>query len=303
MGKKTLSTKSRANQSQPNVQAKNNADVIQSSDSFPFARYTSVVGVNSSLMIFVGLFLPRGTVLFDATNPSATTQTTSRDRPQHPFLEAITANPVSSLAYICLGVVVLQAWWSAWLRAWYIDSTLKGTLDERKMQRQSLDKRKFAQLRNAWLFALASSIIFHTIVVVLGAPLLSHVPHTYLLSLILAILTVVPPAYIFGIPSLNSDTESLLVRFTWIRMFPEFRINNPIERAIVYPAFGAILGSWLGAIPIALDWDRPWQAWPLTPVYGALAGYILASLAALTVSAIKALAEEHLRTLRDSKQD
>lgn len=91
---------------------------------------------------------------------------------------------------------------------------------------------------------------------------------------------------------------------------------------MVYPAVGAVLGSWLGVIPIALDWDRPWQvclshqlllehtqmsflfqAWPLTPAYGALVGYITASLAALTVSGIKALAEEHLRSLRDSKQN
>ena len=55
------------------------------------------------------------------------------------------------------------------------------------------------------------------------------------------------------------------------------------------------MGSWIGAIPIALDWDRPWQAWPLTPAYGAIAGYIIASLAALTVAAINFLAVEHLR--------
>jgi hypothetical protein len=28
---------------------------------------------------------------------------------------------------------------------------------------------------------------------------------------------------------------------------------------MVYPVVGVALGSWIGAFPIALDWDRPWQ--------------------------------------------
>jgi len=28
---------------------------------------------------------------------------------------------------------------------------------------------------------------------------------------------------------------------------------------MVYPAIGTVIGCWLGVIPIALDWDRPWQ--------------------------------------------
>lgn len=38
-----------------------------------------------------------------------------------------------------------------------------------------------------------------------------------------------------------------------------YRPRNPIEYTMVYPAAGAFIGGWLGAIPIALDWDRPWQ--------------------------------------------
>ena len=32
-----------------------------------------------------------------------------------------------------------------------------------------------------------------------------------------------------------------------------------MERALVYPAIGTLFGCWLGIVPIALDWDRPWQ--------------------------------------------
>lgn len=47
----------------------------------------------------------------------------------------------------------------------------------------------------------------------------------------------------------------------------------------VYGGFlGGILGSWVGAIPIALDWDRPWQVWPLTILLGATAGVLLGNV-------------------------
>lgn len=76
---------------------------------------------------------------------------------------------------------------------------------------------------------------------------------------------------------------------------------------MVYPALGAAFGCWSGAIPIGLDWERPWQvscaqnpstshsqcpqAWPLTPAYGAISGYIIGSLAAFVISTVLWLAE------------
>lgn len=36
---------------------------------------------------------------------------------------------------------------------------------------------------------------------------------------------------------------------------------------------GAVVGAWLGAVPIPLDWDRAWQAWPVTIVTGGYIGW------------------------------
>ena len=36
-------------------------------------------------------------------------------------------------------------------------------------------------------------------------------------------------------------------------------LRAPLERATVYPVCGTIVGAWCGVIPMALDWDRPWQ--------------------------------------------
>ncbi|CAN0484843.1 unnamed protein product, partial [Scytosiphon promiscuus] len=33
------------------------------------------------------------------------------------------------------------------------------------------------------------------------------------------------------------------------------------------------LGAWLGAIPLCLDWEQPWQEWPLPMCAGGLLGF------------------------------
>jgi phosphatidylinositol glycan class F len=87
----------------------------------------------------------------------------------------------------------------------------------------------------------------------------------------------------------------------------------------MYQGIGTLSGGWIGVIPIALDWDRPWQvgipnpvvsaslkspqAWPLTPAFCAIGGYIIASLAALAVSIEKQTVHEQSRLLSDGAHD
>lgn len=144
-------------------------------------------------------------------------------------------------------------------------------------------------------------------------------------------MTVYSPAYTIGVPARGSNSTYVLRRWTWIRLFAELssvflllrivvgiftqRVSprNGVERALVYPAIGTVVGCWLGIIPIALDWDRPWQvsvdvntislfrrmtfdkAWPLTPAVGAIAGYIFSSIAALCVNGVVHMAQEYSR--------
>lgn len=39
-----------------------------------------------------------------------------------------------------------------------------------------------------------------------------------------------------------------------------------------------MVGGWIGAIPIALDWDREWQKWPCTVVWGMVMGWVAGRL-------------------------
>jgi len=75
-------------------------------------------------------------------------------------------------------------------------------------------------------------------------------------------------------------------------------LKSGAERALLYPCIGTILGAWCGAYPLALDWDRPWQAWPLPPAIGAILGYILGSFASVSVNATIHLA----RTVEDPRK-
>jgi phosphatidylinositol glycan class F len=63
-------------------------------------------------------------------------------------------------------------------------------------------------------------------------------------------------------------------------------VSTLLHRWLVWPARGAVLGAWLSAIVVPLDWDRAWQRWPVPGVAAALLGYAIglasAALANLT---------------------
>lgn len=51
----------------------------------------------------------------------------------------------------------------------------------------------------------------------------------------------------------------------------------------------ALSGAWIGAIVLPLDWDRDWQAWPISCVISTYVGHAVGVMAALVWSSLKAL--------------
>ncbi|KAH9934199.1 GPI biosynthesis protein family Pig-F-domain-containing protein [Fomitopsis serialis] len=268
---------------------------------FPLARYASVTGVHACLLGFTALYLPRSSLSFFTsfslfeTGPESTAPS---DEAHSDALYLLTSSPARTVAWLCAGALLLQPWWAAWIESWSREASLqlKGDRDaaevsKDKLERSIFNSQRVAAATHASLTTFAASLAFYMVIVLFGAPLASHALHTYFLALLLALLIAWTPAYILGAPTLGSSTEALVIRLTWIRLFAELRPRTPIERAMVYPAIGAVFGCWSGAIPIGLDWERPWQAWPLTPAYGAVVGYIVGSLGAFLVSAVVWLAE------------
>ena len=39
----------------------------------------------------------------------------------------------------------------------------------------------------------------------------------------------------------------------------EYHATNDVLKWTYWAAIGTVIGAWLGAVPIPLDWDREWQ--------------------------------------------
>jgi GPI ethanolamine phosphate transferase 2/3 subunit F len=96
----------------------------------------------------------------------------------------------------------------------------------------------------------------------LGAPLFpySQIPHTAALALHVSVLGFLPIFYTHGV----SASAWRDVSAAWL----------PFDEAGVWGgSVGTFVGAWIGAIPIALDWDREWQKWPCTVIWGMVMGW------------------------------
>ncbi|XP_021378710.1 phosphatidylinositol-glycan biosynthesis class F protein-like [Mizuhopecten yessoensis] len=111
---------------------------------------------------------------------------------------------------------------------------------------------------------ILGSIGYHCIAVLFGAPFINSVAETFHFALLLTVTTVFPSLCVLGINFSN-----------WVRVYAQNSPDVGAESILYCASVGSILGAWLGALPIPLDWDRPWQVWPVTCVLGNLAGYLL----------------------------
>ncbi|KAF8607304.1 hypothetical protein BDV93DRAFT_520175 [Ceratobasidium sp. AG-I] len=267
---------------------------------FPLSRYASLLGSQTLGLGFTLGMLPRTRVLQPELAKLFGTQSeikSSQDHPQHPFLDPLTESPARTLLWLCAGSFFLVAWSAGSLRLWHVGEQPTLAPAESK-KAEGGEKTAFgvkitvpptpARLLAAKDSLIATAFTFPIILLTLvlfGAPLDGHYVATSFLALLMSILTVWTPAFTFGLPSISSTTlKNQEKRQKWVDLFVEFSARSPIDRATVFPAIGAILGCWLGVLPMPLDWDRPWQAWPLTPAYMAIIGHAIGAGASLTVS-------------------
>ncbi|KAG5418704.1 GPI11 [Candida metapsilosis] len=115
--------------------------------------------------------------------------------------------------------------------------------------------------------------LFATLIL-LGAPVYKFSFKTLCLALHLSQLIFTPLLVLY---ELQFENFTLL--------FHQQRIYFTIFR---HPVLSSVLLSlgccWLGVIPIPLDWDRPWQQWPITLLVGGYAGGVVGSVLSLVVN-------------------
>ncbi|KAF6207626.1 hypothetical protein GE061_016073 [Apolygus lucorum] len=106
------------------------------------------------------------------------------------------------------------------------------------------------------------TIMFFVAAVLFGAEIMSKHEETLMFGAFVSLLTIFPM-------TLHTGRQAVM----------KFMTNQPAPNMfhkMFYRTFQfTIAGAWVGAAYIPLDWDRAWQAWPITCSFGALIGNIL----------------------------
>ncbi|KAG6973710.1 hypothetical protein JG688_00003405 [Phytophthora aleatoria] len=139
---------------------------------------------------------------------------------------------------------------------------------------RSPDHPLFKQILGGILGLVLGSIVFHVTVVLFGAPVVDLWMQTLLLAVLLSSCVTMPFALHLGCASRK-----------WLDLLLELNVSNSQDLYLVCSSIGAMLGAYVGALPIPLDWDRPWQQWPLTCVYGTLMGHAAGIFVSIVISA------------------
>ena len=124
---------------------------------FPLSRFISLSGVHTLLLFFSALYLPRSSFLLSALPEQAS----SKDRPQHPFLRPLTADPLLTLFWVCIGASAVQASWVGWLKREEDSARLAlfGEDDEAKLKRAATMNADRMKVRTTSCFNLCALLI------------------------------------------------------------------------------------------------------------------------------------------------
>lgn len=107
-------------------------------------------------------------------------------------------------------------------------------------------------------------LFYGFICLILGAPL-EQLEETVSLSVVLTTLTIFPVVLFIG----HSETLQLLFTESLELRTP---LANGYLTLLKNNCIGVILGAWGASVVAPLDWDRPWQVYPVPNVVGAIGG-------------------------------
>jgi hypothetical protein len=105
---------------------------------------------------------------------------------------------------------------------------------------------------------------FYIIAVIFGAPIMQLMLQTVTWGVVQSIFVIVPLA------SARSFDISV-----WQRVYALNDSRTSFELCSSWGGIGSIIGAWLGACLIPLDWDEPWQKWPITLIHGGTFGFVI----------------------------
>ncbi|XP_063921480.1 phosphatidylinositol-glycan biosynthesis class F protein [Zophobas morio] len=126
--------------------------------------------------------------------------------------------------------------------------------------------RTIKDLTKSVLAVILFVCAMYVVTVLFGASVFSKIEETFMFTLLVATFTALPICLHFG-------AETAVTMFLSITSFDGSEIQNLFMLKLRLTLFGA----WLGAIAIPLDWNRPWQTWPIPCCVGTILGYTVAN--------------------------
>lgn len=148
------------------------------------------------------------------------------------------------------------------LKSFYLSSS-----NDIQGKKSKPNKNKAGDIVKSVLFLLGTLTSFFVGIILFGAPVLDCHEETLMLSTLLTLLTVFPLIAYTGV-------ESSMQLLFGVRSYAK----DTIIDMLVTNALLTVCGAWLGALVIPLDWNTPWQQWPIPCYLGAIGGYLLANV-------------------------
>lgn len=148
------------------------------------------------------------------------------------------------------------------LKSFYLSSS-----NDIQGKKSKPNKNRAGDIVKSFLFLLGTLTSFFIGIILFGAPVLDCHEETLMLSALLTLLTVFPLIAYTGV-------ESSVQLLFGVRSYSK----DTIIDMLITNALLSVCGAWLGAIVIPLDWNTPWQQWPIPCYLGAIGGYLLANV-------------------------
>lgn len=126
-------------------------------------------------------------------------------------------------------------------------------------------------------------VVVHIIAVLFGAHFVEDFMETTLWAAMVSSMVVTPGVCVLG-PKVRS----------WVALFNFKNFDSVSRRRLYYCVVATGIGCWLSPVVVPLDWDRPWQLWPVPGVIGAILGYC----GGLLISGLRILKEIKISKLQ-----
>ncbi|KAJ2081906.1 hypothetical protein H4R24_002002 [Coemansia sp. RSA 988] len=137
---------------------------------------------------------------------------------------------------------------------------------DRAARKTSIGSR-IKNVLNMGLATILAAVVIAVVFILFGAPIASKHGETFMAALNVALLAVTP-----AILTLKANVGS------WQRALLSAE-NKTVSEKWAAGFFWITIGfAWSSAYYIPLDWDRPWQKWPIPTVFGAFMGNLISLL-------------------------